>query len=330
MQNRSFGPLTCGGSAVLRKRAMKFIKPCFLIFLLLVVSWDVTGKAGLIPPCIEPTRCTVNRISEDGEFTIKVFRLDASSGITEKTIVKLPLFGEMDTGEYSLPALAVILGLVDGFNPCAMWALVYLISLVASLHDKRKIWILVGSFVMASGILYFLFMTAWLNAFIFIGFFRPVTILIGLVAIFAGVHNIVEVMKSKGVLSCRIQNVESKGKTMDRMRDIVFSPITFANIVAIICLAFIVNSIEFVCSSAVPAIFTHILSLNRLSWPGYYGYILLYVLFFMLDDLIVFGSAAFAVEMIVGDKYLKICRITGGLILFSLGIALLFMPDLLR
>ncbi|MCJ7790838.1 MAG: hypothetical protein MUP49_00230, partial [Dehalococcoidia bacterium] len=82
--------------------------------------------------------------------------------------IKLPFIGEIVLSDYSLPALAIILGLVDGFNPCAMWVLVYLISIVATLRDRKRIWLVVGSFVLASGILYFLFMTAWLNAFLFI------------------------------------------------------------------------------------------------------------------------------------------------------------------
>ena len=80
--------------------------------------------------------------------------------------IKLPFIGEIVLSDYSLPALAIILGLVDGFNPCAMWVLVYLISIVATLRDRKRIWLIVGSFVLASGILYFLFMTAWLNAFL--------------------------------------------------------------------------------------------------------------------------------------------------------------------
>jgi len=266
----------------------------------------------------------------NGEYRTEFSFHNAAYETTERTTIKIPLLGEIDAKDYSLPALAVVLGLVDGFNPCAMWALVYLISLVVSLQDRRKIWILVGSFVLASGILYFLFMAAWLNAFLFIGFFRPITIIIGLIAIFAGIHNIVEIIKTKGALACKIEDEQSKRKTMDRMKDVVFSPITFTNIIAIIFLAFIVNSIEFVCSSAIPAIFTHILSISKLSWLEYYGYIVLYDFFFMLDDLIIFGSAAFAVDMVVGDKYLKYCRIIGGVLLFVLGFLLLFMPHLLQ
>jgi hypothetical protein len=219
--------------------------------------------------------------------------------------------------------LAVILGLVDGFNPCAMWVLVYLISLIATLKDRKRIWLIVGSFVLASGVLYFLFMTAWLNAFLFIGFIKPVTVVIGLVALGGGILQIREFIETKGAIVCEVTDEESRKKTMTRVQRIVSSPITLGTIVGIIALAFAVNSIEFVCSAAVPAIFTHVLSLAGLTTFQYYSYILLYVLFFMLDDLIIFGTAAIAMTSGLGERYAKYFRPVGATILIILGLLLL-------
>ena len=243
--------------------------------------------------------------------------------------VTLPIIGEIRLSDYSLPSLAIILGFVDGFNPCAMWVLAYLISLIMTLKDKRKIWLLVGSFVFASGVLYFLFMTAWLNAFLLIGYFRPVTIVIGLAALGAGTLNIREFIRTKGVIVCEVGDEESRKKTMRRMEKVVFSPLTLATIAGIIALAFVVNLIEFVCSAAIPAIFTHVLSLSNLATLRYYAYILLYDFFFMLDDLIIFGSAALAMTSSLGDRYAKYCKPLGGTILLVLGVLLLFAPHLL-
>jgi hypothetical protein len=249
---------------------------------------------------------------------------------TSEDEATLPIIGKIRLSDYSLPALAVILGLVDGFNPCAMWVLAYLISLIMTLGDRRKIWLLVGSFVLASGVLYFLFMTAWLNAFLLIGYFRPVTIIIGAVALGAGILNVREFIQTKGAIVCEVGDAESKKKTMSRMEKVVFSPLTLGTIAGIIALAFVVNSIEFVCSSALPAIFAQVLSLSNLSNFQYYGYILLYVFFFMFDDLIIFGGAALAMTSSLGDRYAKYCRPVGGAILIVLGALLLFAPHLLR
>jgi len=237
--------------------------------------------------------------------------------------IVLPIIGEIVPADYSLPGLAVILGLVDGFNPCAMWVLVYLISLIATLRDRKRIWLIVGSFVLASGVLYFLFMTAWLNAFLFIGYVKPVTIVIGLVALGGGILQIRGFIETKGAIVCEVTGEESRKKTMTRIQKIVSSPITMGTIAGIVVLAFAVNSIEFVCSAAVPAVFTRVLSLASLTTFQYYGYILLYVLAFMLDDLIIFGSAAIAMTSNLGDRYAKYFRPVGATILIILGVLLL-------
>jgi len=245
------------------------------------------------------------------------------AGEKPKDTIVLPIIGEIVLADYSLPALAVVLGLVDGFNPCAMWVLVYLISLIATLRDRKRIWLIVGSFVFASGVLYFLFMTAWLNAFLFIGYVRPVTTVIGLVALGGGILQVREVIETKGAIVCEVTGEESRKKTMTRIQKIVSSPITLGTIAGIVALAFLVNSIEFVCSAAIPAVFTRVLSLASLTTLQYYSYILLYVLFFMLDDAIIFGTAAFALTSSLGDRYTKYSRPVGATILIILGALLL-------
>ncbi|MGQ9546365.1 MAG: hypothetical protein ACUVTR_04265 [Dehalococcoidia bacterium] len=249
-------------------------------------------------------------------------RTDQGDGDDGGTIV-LPIFGEINLVDYSLPSLAVILGFVDGFNPCAMWVLVYLISVIATLRDRRRIWLIVGSFVLASGILYYLFMTAWLNVFLLVGYVKPVTAVIGLVALGGGILQMREFTETKGAIVCKVTDEESRKKTMTRIQEIVSSPISLGTIIGIVALAFAVNSVEFVCSAAIPAIFTHVLSLAGLTTFQYYSHILLYVFVFMLDDIVIFGTAAFALTSNLGDRYAKYTRPVGGTILIILGALLL-------
>jgi hypothetical protein len=251
---------------------------------------------------------------------------------SEKFIYDLPFLGETDLLSLSLPVLAITIGLVDGFNPCAMWVLVYLISVVITLDDKRKIWLIVGTFVLVSGILYFLFMTAWLNLFLIVGYVRPLTILIGLVALGGAIINLKEFYESRGgPITCKVTSADDKTKTMSSIDNLVNQPLTLTTFIAIVILAFVVNSVEFVCSAALPAVFTQILALGALSFIEYYGYIALYVLAFMFDDLVIFGTVAFAVTHSgLGDKYATACKLIGGIILLLMGIMLLFFPGLLH
>ncbi|MCI0504128.1 thioredoxin [Candidatus Micrarchaeota archaeon] len=240
----------------------------------------------------------------------------------------LPILGRTDISSMSLPVLAAVLGLVDGFNPCAMWVLVYLISLLMNFNDKRRLALIVGTFVLSSGVLYFLFMTAWLNAFLFLGYVRAVTILVGLVALGGGILSIREYFETKGAMVCKVTDLEGKKKISARVKELVTAPLSWMTFGGIVFLAFTINSIEFVCSSAIPAVFTQVLALNNLPTWQYYAYILLYDLFFMLDDLLIFGSALLIMSN-TGEKYARYCKIIGGAVMLLLGAVLLFAPHLL-
>ncbi|MGE0793431.1 MAG: hypothetical protein AB7V77_04615 [Candidatus Woesearchaeota archaeon] len=244
---------------------------------------------------------------------------------------EIPFLGRVDLTKWSFPVLAIVLGLVDGFNPCALWVLIFIITLLLGEKSKKKIWIVVGSFVLASGVSYFLFMTAWLNLFLMIGYIRILTLLIGIFAVGVGVIHLKEVIETKGALVCKVGDYQSKTKTMNKIQTILAQPITWGMLIAIVGLAFTVNAIEFVCSAAIPAVFTQLLALSNISTFMTYVYILIYLFFYLLDHIIIFGMAAFALGTgVLGEKYAKLCKLIGGILMFVLGLILLFAPHLLR
>jgi len=239
------------------------------------------------------------------------------------------LFGTIDLKGMSLPVLTIVLGIADGFNPCAMWVLIYLIALLVETKDKRKIWLIVGTFVLASAVLYFIFLTAWLNLFLFIGFLSPIQILVGLIAIGTGIWHLRTHLRKKEAV-CEVTNEGQRKKVTDRLNELTKKSIVPATILGIILLAFTVNLIEFVCSAGIPAVFTKILTMSQLSTMEYYGYILLYDLFFMLDDILIFGGAALTLQHVdITGKYVKVAGIIGGILLLILGIVLIFFPQAL-
>jgi hypothetical protein len=84
------------------------------------------------------------------------------------TQVSVPFYGTVQLKDFSLPIVTVILGGLDGFNPCAMWILIFLISMLIGMQDRRKMWIIGFAFIFVSALSYFLFITAWLQVMLFI------------------------------------------------------------------------------------------------------------------------------------------------------------------
>lgn len=248
----------------------------------------------------------------------------------QKTNLKIPFFGEIDLKKLSLPVLAIVIGLADGFNPCAMWVLVYLISIAVTLKDRKKLVVLVGIFLLTSGILYFLFMTAWLNLFLLVGVIKVLNLLIGLFALYYGTMSVYDYIKSGGYVECKLSNNQTRQKSMLKIKELMKEDLSLLVIAGIVLLAFVVNSVEFLCSAALPATFTYILTQANLPMILYYSYILLYTIMYMLDDLIVFGCAVFAINKYAGEKYEKYSTLIGGITMCLIGILVVFFPNLLK
>jgi len=248
----------------------------------------------------------------------------ASQTIPES--ISVPFFGEVSTSNLSLPALSVLLGFIDGFNPCAMWVLVFLISLMIGMKDRKRMWILGTTFIIASGVVYYIFMAAWLNILLFIGFLFAVRLIIGLVAIGGGAYSIHDYYTNKDA-ECKVGDLDKKKKTMDKMRAVMSKPSFLAAFFGIIALAAAVNMVELVCSAGIPAVFAQILNMADISAIGRYAYMGLYILLYMIDDIVVFAVAMFTLQITGATaKYTRATRLIGGILMLIIGILMILKP----
>jgi len=253
----------------------------------------------------------------------------SSEEVNADSTIKLPILGEINPKTVSLPLITVVLGLLDGFNPCAMWTLLFLISILLGMKSKKRRWILGASFILASGFVYFLFMVAWLNFFLFLGFVSWIRKIIGLFAILFGVYHMWKFYKNRDG-GCDTADDEKRQKVFEKIREITQSKNFVLALIGIILLAMAVNLVELVCSAGFPAIYTGILALNNLPKVTYYLYILFYIFFFTLDDIIVFSIAMVTLEAVgIQSKYARISSLAGGILLAAIGILLIIKPEIL-
>ncbi len=249
------------------------------------------------------------------------------TAIPEK--IKVPLLGELAVRQLSLGALTIVIGALDGFNPCAMWVLILLLGLLLGMEDSKKRWILGSSFIGASALVYFLIMVAWLNLFLFLGFLLWVRIIIALVALGAGFYNLREYFTA-GAAVCK---VTERGKPLlifDKVKGFIHRQSFWLALGGIIILAFAVNVVELICSAGFPVVYLQILSLTPMAAWQYYLYILLYIFIFMLDDLVVFFAAMLTFQVTgMSVKYKKFSNLVGGCLMILLGFLLIFRPEAL-
>jgi glutaredoxin len=238
----------------------------------------------------------------------------------------LPVFGQVNLKYLSLAAITVIIGGLDGFNPCAMWVLVFLINLLLGLEDRKKMWILGSAFIIASGAVYFLFMTAWLNILIFLGFIFWIRIIIGGVALLAGGYNLKEYWTDTSG-ACTLSHGARRRRTMDRLKETVTNSKFWLALAGIVLLAFLVNMVELICSAGFPVVYLQILSLTPMPFWQYYLYLLLYIAIFMLDDIIVFVLAMVTLQLTgATTRYKRLSNLIGGVLMLLIGVLLILKP----
>ena len=247
----------------------------------------------------------------------------------EKT--NIPILGDINPREVSLPLVSVVLGLVDGFNPCAMWILIFLITMLLNTKDRKKMWILGLTFILTSGLVYLAFMLTWLNLASLINKVIFVRILIAAVAIIVGFFNLKKYIESrKKDDGCDVVDNKNRKKIMEKIISITKEKSFILALLGIIVLAASVNLIEMMCSIGLPLIFTQILSMNSLSAGSYALYMFLYILFFLIDDIIVFAIAMITLKVTgISTKYSKYAHLVAGIIIIIIGLLMLIKPSIL-
>ena len=250
-------------------------------------------------------------------------------GYGDDNIFTLPLFGKIDAKKVSLPIISIVIGAIDGFNPCAMWVLIFLISMLIGIKNKKRMLALGITFLTTSALVYLLFMVAWLNIALSLTQIMWVRILIALVALIGGIVNIrsyIKAIKDKDS-GCEVVDNKKRKKIMDRVKKFTTEKSFILAIIGVIALAISVNLIELACSAGLPLIFTQILALNSLSGFEYALYLFLYILFFLLDDLIIFIIAMITFKVTgISTKYTKYSHLIGGIIMLLIGILMAFKP----
>lgn len=246
--------------------------------------------------------------------------------------VTVPVLGKINAKKVSLPILAVVLGFVDGFNPCAMWILIFLITMLFNMKDRKKMWILGLTFILTSGIVYLMFMLAWLNLATFISKIAFIRLLIAVIALVVGLINVYKYIDSlkKKDEGCDVVDKKDRKKIMEKIISITHEKKFIIALLGIIVLAASVNIIELMCSIGIPLLFTQILAMNNLSTFSYMIYMFIYIFFFLIDDIVIFVISMVTLKVTgLSTKYTKYSHLVGGIIMLIIGLLLIIKPELL-
>ena len=244
-------------------------------------------------------------------------------------VIAVPVLGELDVRDYSLPMFTLVIAGLDAFNPCAFFVLLFLLSLMVHAGSRARMLLIGGTFVFFSGFLYFLFMAAWLNLFLLLGSAPVVTSVAGVVAVIIGLLNLKDYLAFGQGPSLSIPE-GAKPRLFQRMRGLLAADRKAAMLLATVTLALAANSYELLCTAGFPMVYTRVLTLAALAPPQYYGYLAFYNLIYVLPLLAI--VAVFTITL--GRKKLterqgRLLKLLSGLMMLGLGLVMLMSPELL-
>ena len=242
--------------------------------------------------------------------------------------IDIPILGKVNMKNSSLGIIAIVLGFVDGFNPCAMWILLFLINMFLGTKDKKKSWILGFTFLVISAFIYFLSMLG-INVIIGVATVGYLKIAIAIFILIMGIFSLRKYLKiRKEEAGCSIVDNRKRKKLVTKVKKIISNKNFILSIVGISTLAISVNLIELACSLGFPMIFTEMLTINNITGISRILYLLLYVFFYMIDDMVVFTISMITLQATgITNKYNKLCALVSSIIMIIMGLLLIFKPE---
>mgnify|MGYP004615004587 FL=1 len=247
--------------------------------------------------------------------------------LDKETSVKAPIVGNVNLKDVSLQTSAVILGLIDGFNPCAMWILLFLISALIGMKDRKRMWTLGLTFLITSGLVYMLIMLSWISIAVKITTIVWIRNIIAIIALIGAILNLKSFIKSKNS-GCEIVDSKKRKNIFSKIKKFTSEKSFILAFFGIIGLAISVNLVELACSAGLPLIFTELLAINNVSGFIKFIYISIYIIFFLIDDIIVFTISMYTMKATgISTKYGKYSHLIGGLIMLLIGLLLIIKPE---
>ena len=294
----------------------------------------LTAERGLanigVPTFLIGTELIIGFLSADTTGAEIRARLDQNTqGAAPPPVVEsiqTKWFGELHVSNLGLPLFTIVIGLLDGFNPCSMWVLIFMLSLLAGLANRPKMLLIAGTFVAVEGVAYFAFMAAWLNMFLLIGLSRITELILGSIAGLAGAINIKDFWAFRRGISLSIPDAAKPG-LYARIRRILQAENLLAALLGTVMLAVLVQAVELVCTAGLPALYTRILTMQQLDRWVYYGYLALYNMAYMLDDVLVLAIGVITMSHYrLQEREGRWLKLISGIVMVGLSVVMIVKP----
>lgn len=244
--------------------------------------------------------------------------------------IDVPFVGTVSLDDQNLLVSTIIIGFVDGVNPCSLWVISVLLTIVVRTASRRRVIAVGSTFLVVTAAMYALYMAGIYSALTVVGFLGTIQLI---VAISAGVFGLVSVkdyFAFKKGLSFTIPDSAKPG-IYKRMRAAAGHERLVPALLATAVLGVLVSLIETPCTAGFPVLWTGLLKANGVPFAEGALLFVAYMIPFLLDEMIVFGVAVVTMRATkMQEKHGELLKLFAGVTMLALAAVMVLDPTLME
>lgn len=253
-----------------------------------------------------------------------------TGGTGPSSRIDVPFVGGVDLADRSLAVSTVIIGFVDGVNPCSLWVISVLLTIVVRTGSRRRVLAIGSVFLAVTAGMYALYMVGLYSVMGVIAHLGAIQLGVALVAAVFGVVSVKDYFAFRKGLSFSLPE-SSKPGIYRRIREASGHQNLFAAIGATALLAVGVSLLETPCTAGFPVLWTGMLAANDVGAVEASGLFVLYMVPFLLDELLVFGIVVATMRaMRMQERHGQLLKLVAGTTMLALGGTLLVRPGTMQ
>ena len=245
---------------------------------------------------------------------------------TSTTTVDVPLVGEVTLGD-SLIASTLLIGFVDGMNPCSLWVITVLLAIVVRTGARGRVIAIGTTYLVITALMYGLFILGVYSALGLIAHLGAVQVVVALVAGVLGIISVKDYFAFKQGVSTTISDSAKPG-IYHRMRRAAGHEALLPALGATVVLAVGVSFIEIPCTAGFPLLWAGLLEANGVGFVEGLGLLVIFMVPYLLDELVVFGVAVFTMRSLkMQERHGRLLKLIAGTMMIALAVTMLVAPE---
>jgi cytochrome c biogenesis protein CcdA len=253
--------------------------------------------------------------------------LEMREAESDRSIVRLPLLGEIDLKAAPILLTTVLVAFLDGFNPCSLFVLTFLLAIIIHSASRKKIFLIGFTFLLVTSAVYGLFILGVVNIMIFATRLFWIRNIIAALVIVVGLFGIKDFLVVQQGPTFSIPE-QQKSKFYRQVRKIFYTDSTLPMIGATAVMALGIALVELPCSAGFPFIWSTIIAGMDISANYFIVLFTIYILIYLIDEIVIFTIAVVKMRSAkLTEEQGRTLKLIAGALMLVLGLILLFRPD---